>query len=129
MDRVPIPDDVKQFVLVSIPSVPYLEAMLLLRGDSAHRWNRNQVAQRLYMSDEAAAALLQELEAAGIVHVIAWNPALYCYKPANNELARVIDLLAAVYARNLVAITTLIHSKTGKDAQQVADAFKWKTEQ
>lgn len=128
MDRAPIPDDVKRYVLISIPSVPYLEAMLLLRDDRTHSWNSKQVAQRLYMGEKAAADLLAQLDEAGIVTAIAQDPPLYCYEPANEELARMIDLLAAAYARNLVGITNLIHSKTSKKAQQFADAFKWKKE-
>jgi hypothetical protein len=128
MDRAPIPDDVKRFVLLSIPSVPYLEAMLLLRSEMTHSWTSNQVAMRLYMSEKSASELLVHLRHAGIVAEIGHSPTLYCYEPNNEELARAVDKLAAAYARNLVDITNLIHSKTSKKAQQFADAFKWRKE-
>jgi hypothetical protein len=37
-----------------------------------------------------------------------------------------LDRLAGIYARNLVDVTNLIHSKTSRKAQQFADAFKWR---
>lgn len=125
MDRAPVPDDVTRFVLISIPSVPYLEAMLLLRNNRTCRWNSKQVSQRLYMSDKAAAELLAQLHEAGIVEATAEDPPLFYYQPASDDLAQMIDRLAAAYARNLIGISNLIHSKTSKKAQQFVDAFKW----
>lgn len=129
MDRAPIPDDVKRFVLLSIPSIPYLEAMLLLRTEMARIWTSSEVAQRLYMSERSANDLLVQLRHSGIVAEISPSPALYCYEPNSDELARAIDKLAVTYAGNLVGITNLIHSKTSKKAQQFANAFIWKKEQ
>jgi len=128
MDRAPIPDDVKRFVLISIPSVPYLEAMLLLRDGPANAWNSKQVAQRLYMSEKAADDLLTQLHEAGIATAVSRAPPLYCYQPSSGDLLQMIDRLAETYAKNLVDITNLIHSKTNKKAQQFADAFKWRKE-
>jgi len=48
------------------------------------------------------------------------------YAPATPELARLLDELAALYAKDLIAVTNIIHSKTGRKAQQFADAFKWR---
>ena len=62
----PLADDIKRFILTSIPSVPYLEAMLLLRNQADEPWDSVRLAQRLYLSDKAAAALLDELHQAGV---------------------------------------------------------------
>ena len=43
-----------------------------------------------------------------------------------NAALSMIDQLAEIYAKNLVEVTNLIHSKIGKRAQQFADAFKWR---
>jgi hypothetical protein len=121
-----IPDDVRRFVLTSIPSVPYLEAMLLLRAHSAQAWDSAGLAQRLYLSDKAAAVLLAELQDAGVLCTDENRPSSFRYRPATDELRDVIDRLAATYAAQLVAVTHMIHSKTGKKAQHFADAFKWR---
>jgi Mn-dependent DtxR family transcriptional regulator len=128
MDSRPIPDDVTRFILLSVPSVPYLEAMLLLRRDTRQAWDPARLAQRLYLSDSAAQTLLAELHASGILEVAdpdARMP-LYRYHPRSEELRQMIDRLAEVYAKNLIEISNLIHSKISKKAQQFADAFMWR---
>jgi hypothetical protein len=126
MAREPIPEDVRRFILTSIPSVPYLEAILLLRHAPDHLWDCSTVAQRLYISEDAASGLLTDLHAAGFIAGSESEPALYRYHPSSDELREMIDRLAATYAKNLVEVTNIIHSKTGKRAQQFADAFKWR---
>lgn len=124
-------DDVRRFVLTSVPSVPYLEAMLLLRNEDSAAWDSKSLAQRLYMGEKAAEDLLSELHSAGIVRKVQDAPgerddsAGYRYAPASDELRDKIDRLAEVYGTHLVEVANLIHSKTSKKAQQFADAFKW----
>jgi hypothetical protein len=126
MTREPIPEDVRRFILTSIPSVPYLEAMLLLRNEPAQSWDGKKVAQRLYISEKAAGGLLSDLYAAGVVVVTEHETPFYRHHPSSDELQQMINQLAEAYAKNLVEVTNLIHSKTGKKAQHFADAFKWR---
>jgi hypothetical protein len=121
-----IPDDIKRFILTSVPSVPYLEAMLLLRNEAASPWDCPRLAQRLYLSEKAAASLLTELYDAGVIRAHEQSPDSYCFSPASGALRDMIDRLADAYATQLVEVTHLIHSRTGKKAQQFADAFKWR---
>jgi hypothetical protein len=126
MGREPMPEDVRRFILTSIISVPYLEALLLLRDAPDQPWDSATVAQRLYISDKAATELLADLSAAGFITVTAREPFLYRYHPSSDELKQMINRLAEAYAKNLVEVTNVIHSKIGKKAQQFADAFKWR---
>jgi hypothetical protein len=126
MARDLIPEDVRRFILTSIASVPHLEALLLLRYASHQRWNSMTVAQRLYISDKAATDLLAHLHAAGFIVATGSEAASYRYHPKSDELRQTIDRLAETYSKNLVEVTNIIHSKTGKRAQQFADAFKWR---
>jgi phosphoribosylaminoimidazole (AIR) synthetase len=126
MTRERIPDDVKRFILVSIPSIPYLEAMLLLRSEEERVWDSKLVAQRLYMSEKAVNELLLEMHATGILHATGEGAAGYSYRPVSGELRDMIDRLADIYAKNLVDVTNLVHSAIGRKAQHFADAFKWR---
>jgi hypothetical protein len=125
MAREPIPEDVRRFILTSTISVPFLEALFLLRNEPELLWDSKGVAQRLYISEKAAAELLSELYAAGFVVSAFANP-VYRYRPRSDELREMIDRLAETYAKHLVEVTTLIHSKTDRKAQHFADAFKWR---
>lgn len=126
MNRPPIPDDTLRFILLCIPSVPYLEAMLLLRSNSTLSWDGSQVAQRLYLSESAAQTLLSELHVNGVVEIDDPELVRYSYQPKSDGLRQMIDQLADVYAKNLIGVTNLIHSKVNKKAQQFADAFIWR---
>jgi hypothetical protein len=125
MDRDGIPDEVKRFILVSIQSVPYLEAILLLRSERRYAWDSKQLARGLYMSEKAAGELLSALLAAEVVVTTEQQPASFRYHPGSDHLRQMIDRLADAYASNLVAVTNLIHSKIDRKAQHFAGAFKW----
>ena len=125
MEKVSFPEDLRRFVLTSIPSVPFLEALLLLRANPTQQWQGATLAGRLYVRERTAEALLEELARAGMaarVDVAAHDR--YQYRPASPLLRERIDALADLYARHLVEVTVLIHSSLDRKAQQFADAFK-----
>jgi Mn-dependent DtxR family transcriptional regulator len=115
-----IPDDVRRFILTSVPSVPYLEAMLLLRGEPSAGWDTAALARRLYISQQTAEDLLRQLAEAGVV--TAGNEGVR-YRPP-EELVALVDELARLYAEQLVEVTELIHTRQERRARQFADAFR-----
>jgi hypothetical protein len=129
MSRRPLADDMRRFILTSIPSVPYLEALLLLRTAQDADWDVNTVARRLYVAETRAAELLMALRDAGIAEQIVPDvdepsSVRYRYRPASPQLAARLDALAQAYAEHLVPVTDLIHSRLDKRAQQFAEAFR-----
>lgn len=120
-----IPDDVRRFILTCIPSVPYLESVLLLQREQALTWSSWQLAQRLYVPEARAVELLQTLEAAGIAAKSAGAEGTYCYLPS-PQLAEMLERVARHYSADLFAVTDLIHSSPDKRAYQFADAFRWR---
>jgi len=127
MEQATIPEDIRRFVLTSIPSVPFLEALLLLRADAGQPWKTDAVARRLYIRDKVAQALLDDLCTAGMVVPCDPPPTdCYRYQPTSESLRSRIDELADLYAKRLVEVTNLIHSSIDRKAQQFADAFKWR---
>ena len=122
-----IPEDLRRFILTKIPSVPFLEALLLMRADLAQPWRRDTLAARLYVREKVAETLLAELCAAGMAaHVDTQGQDTYCYRPESPALGERIDSLADLYATHLVEVTLLIHSTLDRKAQQFADAFTWR---
>ncbi len=126
MSKNTIPDEVRRFILTSIPSVPYLEALLLLRAERAQPWDSYKVASRLYIGEGQALELLQFMQQCGIA--TRSDAGGFAYAPASPELESVIDELAHAYSHDLVGVTDLIHSRLDKRAHQFADAFRWKKE-
>jgi hypothetical protein len=125
MTHPPIPEDLRRFVLTSVPSVPFLEALLLLRADPSQQWESAMLAGRLYTRERVAAELLADLCTAGFARRCD-PPAEHCvsYSPASEALGELIDRLADLYAKQLVDVTHLIHSTLERKAQQFADAFR-----
>ncbi len=121
-----LPDHVRRFLLTSVPSVPYLEAILLLRAERAASWSAAAVAARLYLPEASAADLLQGLAGAGIASKSDAAPAVFDYQPATPELAAMLDDVAKAYSDSLVKVTDVIHSRVDRRAQQFADAFRWR---
>ena len=120
-----IPDEVRRFVLTSVPSVPYLEALLLLRAEPAARWDAYRLAGRLYIGEAQALELLQALTQAGIAARA--EDGSFAFAPATPDLVAILDAVARTYARDLVGVTDLIHSGL-KRAHQFADAFRFRRE-
>jgi hypothetical protein len=127
MDKPSIPEDLRRFVLTSIPSVPFLEALLLMRAAPAAVWRRDMLARRLYVREKTADGLLAELCVAGMAVRCADGGADgYRYAPRDPGLRERIDRLADLYATHLVEVTHLIHASLDRKARQFADAFKWR---
>jgi len=124
MSKTTVPDEVRRFILTSIPSVPYLEALLLLRAEPARPWDAARLAGRLYIGTGQALELLQAMHQAGITTHD--EDASFAYAPAQPELVALVDALADTYAQDLLGVTALIHSRLDKRAHQFADAFRWK---
>ncbi len=124
MGREPIPEDLRRFILTSVRSVPFVEALLLFRGAHGEPVDTRSIAQRLYMPEKAAAEIVHELHASGMLAPVTDRTDSHRYAPSSPELAAMVDMLATFYATHLVDVTQLIHSVSARRAMQFADAFK-----
>lgn len=117
-----IPETIQRFILTSVDSIPHLEAILLLRYDPQKEWNAKMVAQSLFINEKQAETILDNLCSSQIA---SHHAGFYRYDPVPIGLKEKIDEMAHIYAKNLIEVTNLVHSKTLKQAQQFGDAFKW----
>jgi hypothetical protein len=127
MTREPIPEELRRFILTSVPSVPFVEALLVFRGERGAPVDTALVARRLYVGDRVAAEVVAQLAEARFIEPAEGGASSHRFAPDEN-LAAMIELLVRYYRSHLVEVSDLIHSKTGRRAQQFADAFKWKKE-
>ena len=120
MGQAEIPDDVRRFISQYIDSVGELEALLLLRAFPGEAWELGKVARRLYISETEAARILARLCGSGL---LVRTDEIYRFECRTEELERVVDELAELYARHLIPITNLIHAKSRR-IREFADAFR-----
>jgi len=127
MGSLKLNDELRRFIQ-TIVSIPHLEAMLLLRQFPEQAWDKEAIAQRLYLSPEQTATLLGDLSAAGVCKGVTGQSGAFSYAPIFAGLSELIDQLAEYYSYNLIEVTNMIHSRANasRRAQQFADAFKFK---
>lgn len=125
----PGPDEgeVLAFVSEYIDSVPQLEALLLMWSSRPKRWLVGEMAVRLYIPEPAAHELLHDLHRKVLIAEVVGNPEEFTYSSSGNADA----LIAAVdelYRRQIVRVSTLIHSKPSSAVRDFARAFRFKKE-
>ena len=123
-----MPDDLRRFILTSIQSVPFVEAILLFMGQAGLSLDAPTVARRLYVSETTATELAAALAASGIVEPVEGSAASWRFAPQSKDLTRMLHLLAAYYSSHLIEVTDLIHSTGARKAQRFADAFRLRRE-
>lgn len=121
----PIPSDVRDFILRRIDSIAELEGLLLLRNEPSKHWSAKALAERLYVSVGDADAVLERLQARQLA---APSEQGWRYAPASAGVSDLVDRLAVVYAKHLVPVSKLVHSKARLRVQELADAFKLRKE-
>ena len=126
MSEMSVLPDLRRFILMSVRSVPYLEAMLLLRREPELPWDARRLARRLYIIEKKSEELLQALLEARVVVLAEGAAAGYCYRPETRDLADMVDRLAEFYAVHLVEVTHLIHATHERKAEKFANAFIWR---
>lgn len=119
-----LPADVQRFILTSVPSVPFLEALLLFHREPARALTPAEVGRALYMAESEAARLVDALQAAGLVLPVPERRRAFRFEGAGDELRRVVDRVAACHATHLIAITHLIHDDKQRNGSRFSDAFR-----
>ena len=120
-----IPDDVRRFVLTSIPTVPHLETLLLLWRDTRPGWTAEQIAERLYVPPALARGLAQDLCSADLLECDG-DPLEFRARRSPERLAKLVAGLDTAYTRHLREVTRLIHSNLDRRAERFKQAFTWK---
>jgi predicted ArsR family transcriptional regulator len=119
-----LPERVRAFVERDINTVAELEALLLLtRSEAGRRWTPADLAQRLYITDRAARAVMHALHRRGLV---GREGDSVHYAPSSDALRADVEALAASYPRYLIAITNAIHAKPGAALREFLDAFRFR---
>ena len=120
-----IPDDVRQFILGAIDSVPHLEALLLFWERRDGHWTERQLARTLFVDATATGRIIGTLLRRGWIRP--------CASGAGFEFDRSWDpgdafmqKLARTYRTRLVRVATLIHSNASSAIRDFAKAFDLK---
>jgi predicted ArsR family transcriptional regulator len=119
-------EEVYRFILNQIDSVPQMEALLLLWENRSKQWSENEIAARLYVGVDAVRNIMQELLRRRLVAASTESPKRFWYETRPGDGDSLIEAVAATYRRDLVRVSTFIHTKASSAVRDFADAFKFK---
>lgn len=103
-----VPDEVREFIIRYIATVPQIEALLLIWSSPEKHWSLRQVATRIYTSEAEAARALEGLCTGGLL--VHREGGFALDSSAGN--VDMIRKLKEVYARHLIPVTDVIHGKS-----------------
>lgn len=119
----PISPEVRRFVIEHIDSVAQLELLLMLHRDPRVAWTPEQAGREMRCPAPWAATQLERFRVSGWVSVSHGADQHFCYR-ARGRIGRLIDELAAIYARRKTSVTGLIYTRGSSDLSTFSDAFR-----
>jgi len=120
--------EIYEFIWDEIDSVPHLEALLLLWNSKPKTWSVGEVGQRLYIDPKRALFLLQDLARQRFLAVVSADSEQYRYESRSEQTDRLIAILDLTYRREIVRVSTIIHSKASSAVRDFARAFRFTKE-
>jgi hypothetical protein len=115
---------VDRFILAQVDSVPHLEALLLLFKSRPRTWSIDEMANSLYVHDEVASKILDGLLQRNLIAARPRAAEARFYIPDNATISRLLEDVDAIYRKEVVRISSLIHSKGSAGLRDFARAFR-----
>jgi hypothetical protein len=125
----PSQNEIDQFILDRIESVPHLEALLLVWKDRPKAWSLAELAERLYVQPQVVQKIMQDLVREELLVSESAAAEMYSFPPESRRLDPLIQAVDQNYRRELVRVSNLIHSKPSAGVREFARAFRLTKEQ
>jgi DNA-binding MarR family transcriptional regulator len=127
-EAIPPEVDPYGFIFENIESVPQLEALMLLWNSRPVGWTLEELSSRLYVPAESVEALLRDLVRLNLIAKVEGAPVKYRYLAGAEQQDRLMAEVDLQYRRDLVRISTMIHSKASAAVREFSRAFRFKKE-
>ena len=121
--------DILQFILEHLETVPHLEAVLLIWQNQSTAWTSDLLARRIYVSTAMGRTILEDFGRQGLLRKSDGAEPSYMYDPGWDAERGMLPRVADLYRRQLVQVTKLIHSRGSSSVREFARAFQIKKEQ
>lgn len=116
---------VDRFVLEQIDTVPHLEAMLLLFNSRPKAWSTDEMAKSLYVRNEVASRILDNLLHRNLIAVSPDQSDGFFYSADDEGQNKLLHDVDAIYRKEVVRISSMIHSKASAGVRDFARAFRF----
>lgn len=118
--------DVYEYILEKLDSVPHLEAIILLWNSRPVGWTAEELASRLYVPKERTSEIVQDLVRQQFVQQSPGPPPRFSYLPRSEEQNEWMFRVDTAYRREIVRISTMLHTKASASVREFARAFRFK---
>jgi hypothetical protein len=115
--------EVDQFILEEIDSVPHLEALLLLWNRRPRLYSVSELAHQLYISSDQTSNIVRDLQSRGLAVALETGQCAFNEAWPHPDLMQAVDRL---WRRELIRVSSLIHSKASPSVRQFASAFRFR---
>ena len=112
--------DVTRFVVGDLRSVWALEVLLRLHGDAGQVWTADRLTHDLRANLAMVEKIFSKLQVLGLIVPQADG---FIFRPANAEVADLVDRTQAAYRQKPFAMISLI-GRGARALQDLADAFR-----
>lgn len=89
-------------------------------------WTCEEMASRLYVPPEQVLAILRDLVRLQMVQESSATPAKFSYFPRSQDQNDLMHRIDEAYRRDLVRISTMVHSKASSPVREFARAFRFR---
>lgn len=120
--------DPYEFILDNIDSVPHLEALILFWNSRPVGWTCDEMASRLYVPPDRVSEIVRDLLRMQLVQEMPASPAKFSYLTRSTEQDDLMRHVDEAYRRDLVRISTMLHSKASSPVREFARAFRLRKE-
>lgn len=119
---------VDRFIVDEIDSVPQLEALLLFWNNRPKVWSCESMARALYVSPVVSADILRHLVQRRLIAEVEGSDGEFALIAESDEKELLLASVDAIYRRELVRISNMIHNKASRAVRDFANAFRLKKE-
>ena len=124
MTRADLPENVVQFLIDHIDSVPHLEMLLLMWRSAPAAWSAEQLAARIYVPPSKVNEILEDFQRQGFV--VPTDAQRYTYVTDWDRESPVVAQVDESYRTHLIDVSELLHSKGSNAVREFARAFRLK---
>jgi hypothetical protein len=115
--------DVLHFITEEIDTVPHMEALVLMHGSPGSQWTPSQLAARIYVPLDRAAAVLEDLEQHDLAARSSAAEVAFVHSSTRHP-ADLISRVVHAYQSQLVYVTKLIHARQPDPVREFAREFR-----
>lgn len=127
MTQAALSDVVKRFLTDVVVSVERLDVLLFVHRHAARWWAAEKLAAELEMPARAVQSHLEHLSARNLLDVRIAEAVIFCYKPAREELSRLVEEVARAHYSHRDDVVAVLAGGPSDSARLFAEAFQfWK---